>query len=232
MFRFKQFDIVDEHTAMKVGTDGVLLGAWADVEGDSRILDLGTGSGIIALMAAQRNAEAEVVGLDIDEGALLDARHNGHRSPWSERLEFVLGDVAQYITEGRFDHIISNPPYFVDSLHSPDKQRTAARHTSSLKFSTIVDAAERLLNRGGKLSVVLPTDVAMQFRREAFERMKLTRLVDVITNYREAPKRTMMEFRLTEEYPMPRCTTMAIYDADGSYSSDYRSMTKDFYLKF
>lgn len=224
MFQFKQFAVADELCAMKVGTDGVLLGAWADVEGDSRILDLGTGSGLIALMLAQRNAVAEIVALDIDEGATIQARHNFALSPWSSRLGVVNANILDYRPQQKFSHIVTNPPYFVDSLHSPNAARSAARHASSLPFSDIVVAAERLLEPRGRLSVILPSNVASMFRREAFEHLWLTRQVDIITKPGELPRRTMMEFCLTQEPRMPRCDVMLMG------SEECRAMTEDFYL--
>ena len=119
MFRFKQFTVCDERSAMKIGTDGVLLGAWTDIEGDSRILDVGTGTGLIALMLAQRNASAEIVGVDISHEAIEEARDNFLNSPWAKRLSVTEGDVCSFESNEKFDHIVSNPPYFVDSLHSP-----------------------------------------------------------------------------------------------------------------
>lgn len=224
MFRFKQFVVADELCAMKVGTDGVLLGAWADVEGDRRILDLGTGSGLIALMLAQRNSEAEIVALDIDHDAAIQAEQNFAQSPWPNRLSVVCSDVAEYTSERKFTHIVSNPPYFVDSLHSPNAARTAARHTSSLPFSDIIAAAEQLLEQGGRLSVILPSDVAALFRREAFERLWLSRQTDIVTKPQEEPRRTMMEFVLCSEPRMPRCNTMLISSAEA------QKLTEDFYL--
>lgn len=209
---------------MKVGTDGVLLGAWADVEGDRRILDLGTGSGLIALMLAQRNAEAEIVALDIDEDATIQAQHNFSLSPWRKRLSVVNSNITDYNSERKFTHIVSNPPYFVDSLHSPNAARTAARHSSSLPFSDIVLAAERLLEWGGRLSVILPSDVAALFRREAFERLWLSRQLDIVTKPGDEPRRTMMEFVLCTEPRMPRCGTMLMG------SEEAIRLTQDFYL--
>ena len=209
---------------MKVGTDGVLVGAWANVEGDSRILDLGTGSGLIALMLAQRNAKVEIVALDIDREATIQAEHNFSLSPWNSRLSVVHSNITDYMSDRKFTHIVSNPPYFVDSLHSPNAARTTARHTSSLDFEQIVEAAERLLEPEGRLSVILPTDVASMFRRVAFERLWLTRQLDIVTKPGEPPRRTMMEFCLTKVPRMPRCNTMLMG------SPDCREMTQEFYL--
>jgi tRNA1Val (adenine37-N6)-methyltransferase len=232
MFRFKQFTVCDERSAMKIGTDGVLLGAWADIEGDSRILDVGTGTGLIALMLAQRNASAEIVGVDISHEAIEEARDNFLNSPWAKRLSVTEGDVCSFESNEKFDHIVSNPPYFVDSLHSPDAVRAMARHADTLPYEALVSAAERLLMPGGRLSVVLPTECAAAFRRVAFERVWLSRITDVITREGEAPKRTLMEFQLSDKPLMPCADSLTIQAKDGSYTTEYRHLTAEFYLNF
>ena len=232
MFRFKQFEIDDSLSAMKIGTDGVLLGAWADVADAHSILDIGTGTGLVAIMCAQRNAVARVHGIDIVEDAVTEARGNMARTAWSERLSAKHADVRMYNPDMRYDHIVSNPPFFLTTLHSPDAVRAMARHADTLTYDDLVSAAERLLNPDGRLSVVLPTDCAQQFRRVAFERMWLTRIVDVVTREGEAPKRTMMEFRLSDAPLMPRAACLTIQAADGSYTEDYRRLTEQFYLNF
>lgn len=230
MFRFKQFTVCDERSAMKIGTDGVLLGAWADIEGDSRILDVGTGTGLIALMLAQRNASAEIVGVDISCEAIEEARDNFLNSPWATRLSATLGDVCSFESADKFDHIVSNPPYFVDSLHSPDKLRTMARHTSSLKFEDLVASAVRLLCPGGRLSVILPAECAMQFRFAAFGRLWLRRQLNVVTKAGDTPRRTLMEFCLTDKPMMPAITTLTMRHSDSTYTDEYRHLTEDFYI--
>ena len=232
MFRFKHFTIDDSRTAMKVGTDGVLIGAWADVEQDDRILDVGTGSGIIAIMAAQRNAKVEITALDIDADAVAQARDNVEATAWGARIECVCEDVKNFASDMKFDHIISNPPYFVEKTLSPNPQRSAARSAESLPFVELVACAEQLLKDGGKLSVVLPVESASLFRYAAFERLWLRRLCSVVTVEGDAPKRVLMEFVHTSEPLMPRCEELTIQLVDGSYSSKYRTLTKDFYLNF
>ena len=215
---------------MKIGTDGVLLGAWADIEGDSRILDVGTGTGLIALMLAQRNASAEIVGVDISHEAIEEARDNFLNSPWATRLSATLGDVCSFESNEKFDHIVSNPPYFVDSLHSPDSLRTMARHTSSLKFEDLVASAVRLLRPGGRLSVILPTECAMQFRFAAFGRLWLCRQLNVVTKAGDSPRRTLMEFCLCDKPLMPSVATLIMRHRDSSYTEEYRCLTEDFYI--
>lgn len=232
MFRFKCFTIEDERCAMKVGTDGVLLGAWADVEDDIRVLDIGTGAGIVALMVAQRNAQARVVALDIDVDAVAQARYNADSSPYAEQIECVCSDVAEYVSDEKFDHIVSNPPYFTEATHSPCRARDVARSVESLPFDVLVSSAERLLRSGGRLTVVLPSESASLFRRVAFERLWLRRLCSVQTIEGNAPKRVLMEFVLVDEPIMPRCEELIIQHRDGGYSAKYRELTKDFYLNF
>lgn len=232
MFRFKQFEIRDELSAMKIGTDGVLLGAWVDISNDSTILDIGTGTGLVALMCAQRNKEATIEGIDIVEDAVMEARQNVTSSPWDKRITIVNSDIRTYAPDTRYDHIVSNPPFFLSSLHSPDAARTTARHTTTLTYGDLVTAAERLLRPEGRLSVVLPTDCAMQFRYTAFERLWLRHITDVTTREGEAPKRTLMEFQLTSYPLMPRHDTLTIHHADGSYTEQYRRLTEEFYLNF
>lgn len=224
MFEFKQFSVDDEQCAMKVGTDGVLLGAWADVAESKHILDIGTGSGLIALMVAQRSVEAKVLGIDIDANAVCQARSNFAKSPWSERLTAEQCDVRELYTEQQFDHIVSNPPYFVETTESPNEARATARHATHLKFGDIIAVAERLLADGGRLSVILPTDVAAMFRCEAFERLWLSRQTNVVTKPGEAPRRTMMEFRKTLHPQNPRCHRLTMHN------NEYRELVKDFYL--
>lgn len=215
---------------MKIGTDGVLLGAWADIEDDSRILDVGTGTGLIALMLAQRNASAEIVGVDISHEAIEEARDNFLNSPWAKRLSVTEGDVCSFESNEKFDHIVSNPPYFVDSLHSPDSLRTMARHTSSLKFEDLVTSAVRLLRPGGRLSVILPTECAMQFRFAAFGRLWLRRQLNVVTKAGDTPRRTLMEFCLCDKPLMPSVATLIMRHRDSSYTEEYRQLTEDFYI--
>lgn len=232
MFRFKQFEIGDERSAMKIGTDGVLLGAWVDIDNDSTILDVGTGTGLVALMCAQRNSKATIEGIDIVEDAVMEAQQNIDSSPWNERIAITHSDIRSYAPATRYDHIVSNPPFFLSSLHSPDAARTTARHTTTLTYNDLVTVAERLLRPEGRLSVVLPTDCAMQFRYVAFERLWLRRITDVVTREGEAPKRTLMEFQLTAAPLMPRHNTLTIHHADGSYTEQYRCLTEEFYLNF
>lgn len=193
MFRFKQFSIRQDRCPMKVGTDGVLLGAWVDVRPrDARILDIGTGTGLIALMMAQRAVRARIVGVDLEDVA--QARENADASPWGGRVEFVQCPVQEYLPHERFDLIVSNPPFFVDSLTCPDAGRTTARHAVRLPFDELCDAVVRLLAPGGRFALILPADEAARFLDVSRARLIPTRRTDVRTTPRRPVKRVLMEF--------------------------------------
>ena len=163
---------------MKVGTDGVLLGAWAGVRpSDRRILDVGTGTGLIALMMAQRAPEARITGVDVEE--VSQARENAAASPWGGRVVFEQCPVQEFAPDEHFDLIVSNPPFFVDSLTCPDEGRTTARHAVRLPFDQLRDAVVRLLAAEGRFAVILPTDEARRFTDVCRGFLALTRSTGV-----------------------------------------------------
>lgn len=230
MFSFKQFAIRQERCAMKVGTDGVLLGAWApECIAGGRILDIGTGTGVMAIMAAQRNPSARIVGVEIDDMSALQARENAEVSPWADRVEIVNADIRSYEAAAPFDLVISNPPYFVDSLKSPDSGRTTARHTVSLDFGELMSAVERLLAPDGRFAVIVPAEAAS--RVVASGRLVLRRRCDVRSKPSAGPIRTMMEFA-AGYCGAPEFSELTIGDGKGGYTAEYVALTRDFYLKF
>ncbi len=218
---------------MKVGTDGVLLGAWASVPPDAgRILDIGTGTGLIALMMAQRAPEARITGVDIEPVA--EARANADASPWGARLSFVQCPVQEFAAGEPFDRILSNPPFFVDSLTSPDAGRTMARHAVALPFGELCDAVVRLLAPGGRFAVVLPLCESMRFLSLCRGRLRLVRRTEVRTAPRRMPKRVLLEFVHADGLPeLPDCSELVIGTGEHEcYTPEYRALTRDFYLKF
>ncbi|MBO7197517.1 MAG: methyltransferase [Tidjanibacter sp.] len=233
-FRFKQFAVEQERSAMKVGTDGVLLGAWAALDqGHRRVLDVGTGTGLIALMAAQRTAEwgAKIVGVEIERESYLDAQANCAASPWADRISLFCGPIQEFEAEEPFDHILSNPPYFVNSLTSPNQARTTARHTTSLSFEQLASDAERLLAPEGVLSVVLPTDAVADMTLAAARRgLFLRRRLDVSSKRGGRPLRALLTYG-RKALPT-EVEHLTIHEPDGSYTEPYRLLTRDFYLKF
>lgn len=218
---------------MKVGTDGVLLGAWAGVRpSDRRMLDIGTGTGLIALMLAQRAPEASVTGVDIDDVA--QARENGDASPWGDRVVFERCPVQEFRVPEPFDLIVSNPPFFVDSLTCPDEGRTAARHAVHLPFDELRDAVLRLMALAGRFAVILPTTEAERFLAVCAGRLALTRRTDVRTTPRHPAKRALMEFsRMGVADAAPEISELTVGTGRHEcYTPEYRALTRDFYLKF
>lgn len=161
-FQFKQFTVRHDKCAMKVGTDGVLLGAWAPVQNAKYILDVGAGSGLISLQLAQRNPWASITSIEIDPAAAAQAKENIQSSPWSDRMEVICSDFRDYHAENKFDLIVSNPPYFVDALKCPDNQRCMARHTSELNYELLFGHSTHLLSEQGIISVIIPSEVEKQ----------------------------------------------------------------------
>ena len=215
---------------MKVGTDGVLLGAWAACDGAKRILDIGTGTGVIALMLAQRNSEAKIHAVEIDETATQRARSNFDMSPWAERLDVECCAVQAFNQNEKFDLIISNPPYFVDSLLPPDAKRSTARHTHDLSFEELDKAVCRLLANEGRFALILPTTEFGKYL--TITQLYLVRRCNVYPKVGADVKRVMAEFAL-HETPNPTLETITIeQDKRGDYTDEYRALTKDFYLKF
>ncbi len=229
-FAFKQFTIHHDRCAMKVGTDGVLLGAWADLENARRVLDIGTGTGLIALMLAQRCADASITGIDIDADAVSQAKENVCASPWKDRIGICLQDVCSYADDGLFDVIVSNPPYFVNSLKCPDVQRTTARHTDTLDAGRLVGKASELLSSEGRFSLILPAEQADELLRIAEEKgLYPSRITRVVTRPGLSPKRVLVEF---QKEPRDCKETELVVELERHvYSEDYIALTKDFYLK-
>lgn len=230
-FAFKKFTVRHDRCAMKVGTDGVLLGAWTGLGKAGRILDIGTGTGLIALMLAQRSTDSLLTAIDIDAEAVSQARENIGASPWGDRVEVLLQDICTYHPSACFDVIVSNPPYFVNSLKCPDNQRNTARHTDALDARRLIGRAAALLAPEGLFSLILPAEQTEEITNLAHEAgLFLSRHTAVITRPGLPPKRSLMEFRKTET--VCRNDELVIELQRHVYSEAYMALTKDFYLKF
>ena len=222
---------------MKVGTDGVLLGAWAHVAHCQRILDMGTGTGLVALMAAQRS-KADIVAIDLDADAVAQAAENAALSPWGNRIQVLeadartLSDAAADTAHSTlpFDAILCNPPFFENSLKCPDSARTMARHTDTLSFDELARSASRLLSDQGELSVVIPYDRAHDMTvSAACCGLFATRQTIVVPVKGGKPKRMLMSF--TREGAAHATETLYIQDEDRHYTQEYVRLVEDFYLK-
>lgn len=231
-FQFRQFVVHQQRCAMKVGTDGTLLGAWAAApSGQCRILDIGTGTGLIALMMAQRYPEAEVTGIDIDEDAVAQADENVRLSPFSERVRIYRQDIVNFTDIIGFDAIVSNPPYFVDSLACPDDQRTIARHAVSLTYEQLMHQAYHLLKDEGRFSVVVPSDCRAKIEAAAcLEGFFTTRVCLIKTTPRKQPKRQLIEFQ--KHHVSELDISEGVIEVSPNVRSEwYQQLTKEFYIK-
>lgn len=229
-FDFKRFRINQDRCPMKVGTDGVLLGAWFPLESGDKVLDIGTGTGLVAIMAAQRGA-GSVTAVEIDPDAAGQAHENAADSPWADKIHVECADIARFTAESGFDRIISNPPYFRDSLRCPDSGRSTARHNDSLSYETLVRCSAALLAPGGLLCVVLPFDAVGDFTKCAtVQGLNLCRRTDVITVPGKQPKRSLLAFGKRKSELLTE--VIAMCGSDGNETSDYINLVRDFYLKF
>ena len=233
-FTFKQFHINHSRCAMKVGTDGTLLGAWASLpKGDGNILDIGTGTGLIAIMAAQRAPQAHITAIDIDADCISQAQENATASPWGSRITLQECALQDFSPDTTFEVIISNPPYFIDSLLSPDAARTVARHTTTLPFEDLVAGVLRGLAPNGTFALILPPTEYARFCSAARGKLFPTRICEVWTTPESGTKRVLAEF-ITSPPSIPPSTEKLIIEDKGplGYSDEYKALTRDFYLKF
>lgn len=234
-FNFKQFSVKQDLCSMKVGTDGVLLGAWTNTDNAYRILDIGTGTGLIALMLAQRSS-ATIVAVDAEENACNQAAINFNDSPWKERLSIIHSKIQDYQSGEKFDLIVSNPPYFTGYYSSDDLSRDIARSADVLlPFEDLIAAAKRLLTEDGRLSLILPADQQEKFVAIALENgFANSRCTKVRTKSDKDPKRVLLEFVYSENENELQSSELVIQaDDDGRvYTKEYIKLTKDFYLAF
>ena len=231
LFRFKQFTIQHQRSSMKVGTDAVLLGAWCELDGARRVLDVGTGCGVIALMVAQRTTEADIWAIDIDSASVDEARENFLHSPWSDRLQVRQEDFNNLADADGFDLIVTNPPYYNEDVLPPDAVRSAARHTHSLSFDQLMRGAARLLKSDGSIALITPVEARDAVTSAAtFAGLNLSRLTTVHSSEGKPPKRLLWQWR------KQRCViqrdTLTLHQKGGIPTPQYRELCQDFYLHF
>lgn len=245
-FRFKQFTVWHDRCAMKVGTDGVLLGAWCPIPNSPsgppiggrpsniRLLDIGTGSGLIALMLAQRlsSLALHIDAIDIDTDAVSQAAYNFCQSPWAEQLYAHHSTLQDWSPSPiAYDLIVSNPPYFQESLKNPDAQRATARHTDTLSFTELIQHAARLLSANGTLALVLPFEAKEEIISLAHTHgLYPTHITHVHSKPGKPAKRLLIAFSPISNTPYPTPEIMYIESADSPRSEEYKKLTKDFYL--
>jgi len=228
-FTFKQFVVRQELCGMKVGTDGVLLGAWA--EGGRSILDIGTGTGLVAMMMAQRFPESRVKAIDMDVDACRQASANVSASRFADRVEVECCRLQDFFPTCQYDCVVSNPPYYDNTLICPDGKRTVARHTDTLPFAVLVRCLDRLMSPDGRFSVVLPTECYAHFIKECSAvGLVETRRCTVRTVPRKAPRRVLLTFARTLVGSADSSEEI-LTDAYDRRSAWYSGLTKDFYIK-
>ncbi len=231
IFRFKRFAVANERSAMKVGTDGVLLGAWCSVAGRKRILDVGTGCGVIALMLAQRTESALITGIEIDSEAADEARQNFAASGWGHRLLIQNIDYKEFINDDKYDLIVSNPPFFSQGILPKDNERMIARHSTELSFTHLISKSSELMAGTGLLAFIAPADAEREIKYLANQfGLNPTRICRVKGTPQSEPKRIMFEFSKNNHGEITENEIVIEYSPH-NFTEEYIRLTKEFYLK-
>lgn len=231
-FKFKEFSVLQDKCAMKIGTDGVLLGAWATVQNEFSILDIGSGSGLISLMLAQRSNAELIDAIEIDGPAFEQSVANFENSDWSDRLFCYHASLQEFAEEidDTYELIISNPPFYTENYKTEDNQRNTARFTDALPFTHLFEAVTKLLEPSGTFSLIVP------YREEnkileiaAANRLFLNRACRVKGTATAPIKRSLLEFSFSEKTPTYEALTIEI--ERHIYTPEYTKLVADFYLK-
>ena len=230
-FHFKNFSISHDRSTHKVGTDGVLLGAWVNIDSAKTILDIGTGSGVIALMLAQRTSpDVQIEAVELQAGDVAQARENISRSPWPSKVTVTHSAIQDFRPELQFDLIVSNPPYFLNSWLPPDENRSKARHANDLTFAELWQAVSRLLKSGGRFAVVLPFTEGNEFIRLGQSlNFHPIRKMSFQSRVNKPIERLLVEF--SQESKDLKTEELLLYKINEEWTEEYKALTRDFYLK-
>lgn len=230
LFKFKQFT-VSHNYGMKVGTDAVLLGAWIPINRNAKILDIGTGTGVISLMLVQRGIQS-IVGIDIDLQSVNEAKYNVEQSPWKDNITILLGNFCEenlVNSLGKFDAIVSNPPFFIHSIKSDFENRNIARHSESLPFEILISNSKKILSVNGKLFIILPVNESNIFIKLAEKQNLFPETICEIYPYPNSiANRNIITFQQMKT--LTKHEKLYIRNSDRTYSDEYKLLTKDFYL--
>ena len=232
-FQFKQFYVYDSKSSMKVGTDAVLLGSWANVLKANTILDIGTGCGIITLMLAQRTS-AKIDAIDIDKNSIIEAENNIKNTKWSDRIRTLNISLQDFSKKNKntYDLVISNPPFFINSLKPNDKKLQLAKHTDSLPFETLIYSIKFLLNKNGKFCLILPYNEFLVLKNIIqIEAMFINKITFVRPKKSKEINRVLAEISFSDNIKI-NTDELCIRNEDNSFTDQYKELTKDFYLRF
>ena len=232
-FNFKKFSIHQNNAAMKIGTDGILIGAWVNVSKKLRALDIGSGTGIISIMLCQRNLNLELDSVEISPSAIIDAKINIKNCNWSERIKLYHQNLKDFHPNSNYDLIVSNPPYFKKSLQPSNPERSKARHQNDLKLEDILMFSNQNLTKDGSLNIILPFDQ----KKEAKEFAKKYGLYSirecaVYPKANKAPHRILLELSRNENEQINKESLVIEKAGRHNYSEDYKKLTREFYTIF
>ena len=229
-FHFKHFSLFHHRSTMKVGTDAVLLGRWVEVSPTDAVLDIGTGCGIMPLMLAQKGA-LKIDAVELDAASANEAEINFSASQWRDKLRMYQSDVRDFITNEKYDLIISNPPFFINSYKSDTERKNLARHTDdSLSFAELCASASRLLKDDGRFAVVLPLTESVEFLKEAEKNgLYQSKRMEIVPVEGKEPNRVNLELKKMPSETI-LTTSFVIRGADGKFTAHYDEFLKDFYL--
>jgi tRNA1Val (adenine37-N6)-methyltransferase len=233
MFRFKEFSIQDDQCTLKVGTDGILLGAWVEAANAKNILDIGSGCGLIALMLAQKSEKAKIDAVEIDRKSAKQAELNFSSSPWDKRITSLNSSFQDFSNkaETKYDLIVSNPPFFENSLKSPRAKKNLSKHNDQLSFDELLSGAKKLLQPKGKFTLILPFETKDKFIQKAGSHHLFCSHEIYISPKSGKPfHRAILEFRKEEK--KKKFEEIIILQMDNNYSGTFKNLTRDFYLAF
>ena len=232
-FNFKKFSIHQNNAAMKIGTDGILIGAWVNVSKKFRALDIGSGTGIISIMLCQRNLNLELDSIELSPSAIIDAKINIENCNWSNRIKLFNQDLKDFIPNSKYDLIVSNPPYFKKSLKPSNSERLKARHQNNLKLEDILKFSKQHLSKEGSLNIILPFDQkkeAIQFAKKYG--LNSVRECEVYPKPNKVPHRILLEFSRTKNKQIINESLVIEMAGRHNYSDDYKKLTREFYTIF
>lgn len=232
VFKFKRFSVSHGRSSMKIGVDGVLIGAWSDLEGATRILDAGTGCGVIALMCAQRSEMAHIDAIDIDADSICEASNNFENSPWQEQLKAIQTQFCTMAEDEKYDLIISNPPFFKSGVNPEESRRMSARHQGELSPFSLMEKGKSMLKASGRLCMIFPSDQLEDIAKAATSQSWGIKRVTKVRGHAAAPiKRVLIEL-VNGEVGETEQTELTLETTPGTPTEAYRNLCKDFYLKF